>query len=152
LTFGARFVSRRASQKAPRPEAIPLPVEQQQEPTMTKIHIAASIALAALLALGSADAATAKAYSGEETHSQKVRVSDLDLSTEAGAAQLISRIHRAAERVCGMNSGGHDFALMSSRSYRTCVREAAADAVAKVNSPVVTALHGGKTSLEIASK
>jgi UrcA family protein len=64
--------------------------------------------------------------------------SDLDLSTPAGASVLYGRIARAAQAVC------HEVPLLEVHRYLTwkgCTQSAIADAVATVDSPLVTARH-----------
>ena len=65
---------------------------------------------------------------------------DLDLSTPEGANTLYRRIRTAAQKVCGY--AGAD--VLSQNISRACYRNAIADAVAKVNSPLLTAVHTGR--------
>ena len=83
------------------------------------------------------------------TYSRTVRYSDLDLSTEAGAKALLTRIRRAANLVCN----GNDWRAPMTRSYgfRSCVQAAQSKAVADVGSPMVTALYNGST-IRLATK
>ena len=71
----------------------------------------------------------------------KVSYADLDLSTAAGAATLYSRIRGAARQVCGPE-GVLDYHM---RGWKRCFNGAVSNAVAKVNSPRLTALHEGKS-------
>ena len=82
----------------------------------------------------------------ETSRSIKVSYSDLDLTTQAGAATLYSRIRGAARQVCGYE--GVTYAETS--SWRRCFSDAVGNAVAKVNSPQLTALHQGKSPAVIA--
>jgi UrcA family protein len=93
-----------------------------------------SLALVAVLSLGSAQAL---AYDGSK--SIKVRYSDLDLTTQAGADTLYHRIRGAARQVCGYEASS----FWGQRSFRNCVNGAVGNAVATVNSPLLTALHAG---------
>jgi UrcA family protein len=69
-----------------------------------------------------------------------VRYADLDLSTSAGANTLYRRIQAAAKQVC--RSPGTD--LIEQIGWRSCYRSAVGDAVRKVNSPLLIAVHSGK--------
>ena len=83
------------------------------------------------------------------TYSRTVRFSDLDVSTEAGAKALLSRIRRAANAVC---SGDEWRAYMNrGPSFRACVHQASNKAVSDVGSPMVTALYNG-SPIRLATK
>ena len=93
------------------------------------------VALAALACLvGSAQVLAA---SQTETHSVTVRYSDLDLTTSGGAATLYHRLQGAARIACGYED--HNLATLP--YVRRCNVSAISDAVASVNSPLVTAIH-----------
>jgi UrcA family protein len=66
-----------------------------------------------------------------------VHFEDLNINTRPGAARLYQRIKHAAEDVCGGNPGPQRQLVLASL-YTTCVREAVAGAVARVNHPAVT--------------
>jgi UrcA family protein len=68
-----------------------------------------------------------------------VRYADLDLSSPAGANALYQRIEAAAKQVC---RAGTD--PIEQISQRGCYRRAVGDAVRKVNSPLLIAVHSGK--------
>lgn len=70
-----------------------------------------------------------------------VKFGDLNINNPAGAEVLYRRIQRAAERVCFYDD---DAALPGLR--RVCYLQAVADAVAKVKSAPLQALHGRKSS------
>jgi UrcA family protein len=74
-----------------------------------------------------------------EPASIKVRFGDLDLSTTTGAQTLYRRIAAAASEVCGYEGRG----LTEVAVWNSCYRGAIADAVTKVNSPLLTAVHTG---------
>ena len=80
-----------------------------------------------------------RAFSAEPV-SVTVKYSDLDLSTPSGAHTLYTRISGAARTVCGYE--GTDF--IDQAIWKGCYRGAIADAVAKVNSPMLTAVHSGR--------
>jgi len=80
------------------------------------------------------------AWSGTpDVRSVTVSYADLDLSSPAGANALYRRIQAAAKQVCG--HAGAD--LIEQSIWKACYRNAIGDAVAKVNNPVLTAVHTG---------
>jgi UrcA family protein len=105
----------------------------------TSIRLKQSIAWVALLALASA-AASANPNDSSDVRSEKVNYADLNMNTLAGASVLYSRIQDAARRVCGNEN---DLSHLGIR--KSCRRTAIAAAVAKVNSPWLTAIHDSKT-------
>lgn len=99
-------------------------------------------ALAALLLVGSAAAARDSA-DGDGRTSTVVKYADLDLSSQAGAHQMLSRIHHAAKEVCGPQPFDE---IDRHYEFDPCVAKATKEAVARLGSPVVTAMYGGKGS------
>ena len=82
------------------------------------------------------------AWSGiPDARSITVSFRDLNLSEPAGAKTLYGRIQTAAREVCGRT--GADFIEVS--AWRSCYRRAVDDAVRKVNNPLLTAVHTGRT-------
>jgi len=79
---------------------------------------------------------------GEQTYSKKVSYAGLNLSSQAGAEILYGRIKSAARDVCG----GRDPVLRGSITRTPCYRDAVSNAVAQVNSPVLSALHSKKAT------
>jgi UrcA family protein len=75
-----------------------------------------------------------------DSRSVTVSFRDLDISTPAGAKALYGRIQSAAKQVCGYQ--GAD--LIEQSIWRSCYRNAISDAVGKVNSPLLTAVHTGR--------
>jgi UrcA family protein len=74
-----------------------------------------------------------------EGRSVTVNYRDLNLSTIEGATTLYQRLRGAARSVCdGELSGVHAY-----REWRSCYDAAIADAVTKVNSPLLTSLYRG---------
>jgi UrcA family protein len=65
---------------------------------------------------------------------------DLDLTTIAGATTLYQRLKTAANTVC--DSPG--FGLSSYQEWHSCYKAALSNAVAKVNSPILIAVHRGQ--------
>ena len=97
----------------------------------------------ALLAITSGSLGASQAFAADaadDIRSEKVSYADLNLSTPAGAAALYNRIASSARRVCGSDDmPGRHFA------WKGCCRSAIDAAVSTVNSPLLTALHEGKT-------
>jgi len=99
-----------------------------------------AVAMAAILGLfGAAQALTAEQPDG--VRSITVSFRDLNLSTIEGATTLYQRIKKAANKVCEEP----DSYLNDPRAWAHCYRGAIDDAVAKVNSPLLTAVHDGKS-------
>jgi UrcA family protein len=107
----------------------------------TSIRLKQSSAWVALLALASA-AASGNPNDADDVRSEKVTYEDLNINTLAGASILYSRIERAARQVCGSEG---DISPHYGQ-WKSCCRMAIAAAVAKVNSPWLTAIHDSKTS------
>jgi len=71
------------------------------------------------------------------TRTLTVRYGDVDLSTIAGAGALYQRIEGAARFVCGEQGGGLD----ERNEWLRCYHDAVGVAVARVNDPLLTAIH-----------
>lgn len=78
-----------------------------------------------------------------------VHYSDLNLSSQDGAQALITRLNRAADKVCGGMPDRHQPYRIS--LYHACTQQAVETAVTNVDSPVVSAMYGDTHRL-IASK
>jgi UrcA family protein len=100
---------------------------------INSIHRSPVRPLALVLVLGLLGAAPALADPRSETVSYR----DLDLSTVAGAQTLYGRIKSAARSVCGYEGRG----ITDQAFWKGCYQGAISDAVAKVNSPLLTAVH-----------
>jgi UrcA family protein len=83
---------------------------------------------------------TAPTWAGPSEPSVTVSYRDLDLSSLAGATTLYHRIQGAARQVCGRP--GVD--LVEQMAWKACYRHATTDAVRRVNSPLLTAVHAGR--------
>ena len=83
---------------------------------------------------------TAPSWSAPEGPSITVSYRDLDLSSVAGATTLYRRIQGAAKQVCGTPGTN----LIEQAIWKACYRDATADAVRKVNNPMLTAVHEGR--------
>jgi UrcA family protein len=73
------------------------------------------------------------------TQSVTVSYADLDLSNTAGAKTLYGRIRMAARRVCTVD-GESPYAFQNLDKQR-CIRSAIDQAIIKVGSPVLVAMH-----------
>jgi UrcA family protein len=76
-----------------------------------------------------------------------VRYADLDLSRVAGAQTLYKRIKGAARSVCG-DQGRR---IEEQQQWKGCYRGTIADAIVKVNSPLLTLLHSGQNGQATAT-
>jgi UrcA family protein len=100
---------------------------------------------AVVLGLGSA-ASFATTSNGVRTLT--VSYGELDLSKPAGAEILYKRIKRAANTVCSVYESPMPWNFVA---RNRCIQTAVDEAVAKVNAPLLTALHDNKTT-RVASK
>jgi UrcA family protein len=107
-----------------------------------KKSIIATSAAAALLSLSVPEFAAAKA---SEVRSATVAYGDLNLKSAAGANALYRRIAFAARKVCTLANEAQHVAMLSI-DKRRCIQGAIGDAVMKVDSPVLLAVHKSKTS------
>jgi UrcA family protein len=109
-------------------------------PTFPCVTLACGVCL-----LGAVSALAADAF---EQRSTKVNYSDLNLSTFAGARTLYQRISSAARTVCG-EAGRR---LEEQLDWNRCYRSAIADAVTRVNSPLLVAVQQGHISVTAMNK
>ncbi len=88
----------------------------------------------------------ARADTSSEPRSETVQFADLNAANVHGAAVLFQRIKSAAENVCRDLEPGRSLALQ--RPYAECVHVALSNAVAKVDSPAVTAYAVARGALQ----
>lgn len=105
-------------------------------------------AFSAILSVGAvvwAASAMSGVATAQTSHisSETVSYADLDLSTHDGARALLKRIDFAAKRICGPEPMLSPLMPAVRTQYERCLDEAADNAVAKVNAPLVVALHTG---------
>jgi UrcA family protein len=74
------------------------------------------------------------------TRQAVVNYSDLNLSREAGARELIRRLEAAAWRACGGAPIFGDYRAWA--AHHACTKNAMNDAVANVDQPLVDSLYG----------
>ena len=101
-------------------------------------HHFGSIALLAVCLLGT----TIASADPPATRSVEVTFRDLDLGTASGAARLYRRIQAAARGVCQYEPTSPRAQII----WQYCVLPTVDAAVAKVNNPLLTALHSGHSS------
>ena len=104
-----------------------------------------SAALSTLSLIGTAQVVASDLISAPV--SIKVSYADLNLSNPAGADALYGRIKHAAKQACGYEGSS----LADRRLWRICVNEAVGDAVGRVNSPLLTAAHSGKSPAPVTA-
>ena len=111
------------------------------------VILAASVAVCGL---GFSQSATASIRASDEVYSVKVRMSDLDLSSDKGAQELLGRIHRAARDVCIRSYETWSPYINTRAGFVNCVKDASNRAVAELNNPMVTAAYKGQKTMQLA--
>ena len=103
--------------------------------------------LAALFITGAMHPAQASA---EEIVTRQIPVEfkRSDLGSEHGARQLLERLRNASRRACSYDGPS----LTAGRNYRACVDTAQAEAVEKVNAPMLTAMFQGQRAIQLARR
>jgi len=89
----------------------------------------------------------AAAEQASEVTTRRVRYADLDLTRDAGAATLYSRIHVAARQVCEPAYGIRTLKVFE--PTHRCIEAAITRAVADVNAPALTSYYLAKTGQTI---
>ena len=112
-----------------------------------KIHAIRVLAISAAITLGfataGASAGTAEAvFVRDGAINYVVRFPDLDLNKIEGAAALYSRLNHAGQTVCAPLQSRD---LKGETTYRACVQQAVANAVAGINRPLVWQYHQSRT-------
>lgn len=100
---------------------------------------AAAIALTFLTLL----TVDARADESKAPRSVAVSYSDVSFATAKGAAQVYGKLKAAARKVCGVEDGVKDVALVL--AARECYAEALADAVRRIDRPTLTAVHSANS-------
>jgi len=102
--------------------------------------------------MGSLSACTDAAAAEQEVVTRRVGYADLDLTRDAGAAALYSRIHFAARQVCEPVSATWTWRVPE--PARRCIEAAITRAVADVNAPALTGYYLAKTgqTIDLAEK
>ena len=110
---------------------------------ITNTARALTICIAATLGFNAADASAGAVWDASATgavRQETVPFRDLDLSRIEGVTKLYGRISHAARDVCDQLE-----TLRFPEAYRACVNKAIADAVAKVNRPLLSQYHQLRT-------
>jgi UrcA family protein len=103
-------------------------------------------ALATSLAVTAAAALVHPAAAAEPapaTVSDKIVISDLDLSREVDAKALLRRIHTTAAQLCAHGAEQWRVYLNANPRFQRCVARATQTTVEKANSPILTAMYNG---------
>ena len=118
------------------------------QPVTMTLATTLAIALATTLSLATS---TASAGVQQDPLTKTVDYAALDVSGKAGAEHLYRRLRAAAEFVCAPADGA---SLSRKHHYRACVDAALADAIERVDRPLVKNIHDndkGRT-IRLASK
>ena len=87
--------------------------------------------------------AAAAAPTQIEDASIKVSYADLNIQSEAGARVLYTRLKRATEEVCGIQTHVINGSLAETLHARTCYRETLEASVEKIDSDALSRIHSG---------
>ena len=90
-------------------------------------------ALAAFTTLIAGQALAQPAQSDNDARRMAVSYADLKLDTAAGQAQLMGRIHHAAEMVCGPSPDLHQ--VKAVMAFKRCMKQSTETAVAAIPLP-----------------
>ncbi|HET9862074.1 MAG TPA: UrcA family protein [Steroidobacteraceae bacterium] len=101
-----------------------------------KIAASSALAIGLLFAAGGAGAADRTATNDDIA----VRFSDQRVNSPAEAEALYKKLRSAAREVCDANAGGHRTLEVRTRVDR-CVKSVLADAVSKINQPLLTSVY-----------
>jgi UrcA family protein len=111
--------------------------------TVTSARVARSmLAVLAAAVITIASGVSAAAESPDELPQKIVSYKDLDLSNSKDIAVLYRRIQRGAAAVCGDYDA---LEQMHRPAVRACIKSATSEAVAAVNSPLLTRFHNSNT-------
>jgi UrcA family protein len=105
--------------------------------------IVSAIAATVIALAGVANGGAAQAAEPSQPLTKTVTYGDLNLNSEQGAKVLYARLRHAASDVCYPLG---NIELTRRRQWQSCIDNAVASAVQKVNSPLVTALHNVNAS------
>ncbi len=104
---------------------------------------AATICIAASLGCFTANASTAPFADGRTADGDPlkyyVRYADLNLSNMEGVTALYARLRHAAQEVCGPDVDNRE--LVRVQKYGACLDQAVAQAVAKIDRPLLSQYH-----------
>jgi UrcA family protein len=109
------------------------------------------VALASAITLGAASHSLAAGVlpSGYEERTMTLRVDDVNLESQAGAAKMLARIDFAADYVCGGAASRVD--LGQRAQHRACVSATVDHTLTQLNSERVSDLHARPSQLTVAA-
>lgn len=108
------------------------------------------VAVAAAITLGAASHASAGVLpAGYEERTVTLRVDDVNLDSDTGAAKMLARISSAANYVCG--EAGDNVDLSHRVQHRACVSATVDHALTELNSIKVSSLYGRPPRMTLAA-
>jgi UrcA family protein len=118
----------------------------QRIPGILTVALAGAVAIWLIaIATETATAQSAPGAPGAVESAERVTYADLDLNSAAGARTLLHRIDLAARRICGPSSHS-PLEPRAASLNRRCVIEAVDMAVARIDAPLLAAVHTNKSS------
>ena len=108
---------------------------------MGKTSGKSSIALLVAVGITLPAVASAGDPSQEKASSVKVSYADLNIDSEAGARVLYSRLKRASEKACNVESLTEHGSVDRARDAKACYEEVLSDAVANIDSAALAKIH-----------
>jgi UrcA family protein len=105
------------------------------------VRTAILIALGALAPIA-AIAQSASSTAADDSQAVTVKYGDLDLTRSKDATELLGRIQAAARQTCARYDGRD---LHERARYQACADHAAAEAVEKINNPMLSSIYSAKT-------
>jgi UrcA family protein len=110
---------------------------------MGKKHRYTFVSLLAAAAIAAPAIGFAAAPSHFKDAGVKVSYADLDIHSKAGARVLYSRLKRASEEVCGIQSHVINGSLAMTLKARACFQETLEASVEKIDSDALEEIHAG---------
>ncbi len=107
-----------------------------------------SLCLSIVAAAAFASAASADTTPSPDRITRVVKVSDVDLHSQAGAQTVAHRIFHAADYVCG----GDSLLWRRASDFQSCRNDAIDRALASLKAPMVSAALGRQTTTGMASR
>lgn len=108
---------------------------------MGKTNRKKSIALLVVVGITLPALASAGDPSKDKENSVRVSYADLNIDCEAGARVLYSRLKRASEKACNVESLTEHGSIDRARDAKACYEEALSDAVANIDSAALARIH-----------
>jgi UrcA family protein len=108
---------------------------------MGKTYRKTGISLLIAVGIALPAAAFAGGPGQEQDTSVKVSYEDLNIHSEAGAKALYSRLKRATQKACNVESLTEHGSVDRARDARVCYDEVLSNAVEKIDSDTLTRIH-----------